>query len=84
MSVYSVSFSVTLSIGLCNKCVFYLFQCITFYWSVSALCSLVQLLLLKNQTVQGVLNIPDMEDLVKRKVQGASQAKDTNNNSDKS
>lgn len=51
-------------------------SCITFYWSLSALCSLVQLLLLNNKMIQGVLDIPDLEQLMKKRIQNSKQPKD--------
>lgn len=55
------------------------FQCITFYWSVSALCSLIQLLLLNNKKIQGVLNIPGLEQLMKKRIQSSQQTEDSDN-----
>lgn len=55
------------------------FQCITFYWAVSALCSLIQLLLLNNKKIQSALNIPDLEKLMKKRIHNSKQTKDSDN-----
>ncbi|XP_061178950.1 eukaryotic translation initiation factor 4 gamma 2-like [Saccostrea echinata] len=51
-------------------------SCITFYWSTSAICSLVQLLLLNNLKVQKALGIPDVRHLMLKKIKKTSNILD--------